>query len=172
MSRNTPLSGHLLHGPRRIAQEFSGSVGFDEGFQRLGLGIATERSITRKTVVQEGGNIARTLGHGHNLYGPRCAAIDDEVSAHRPGQNWISGQILALMAYARRVADGVKRIEQSADPLVGGVNIILGDIVPDAIQIPIGIIAQDILRHTLAFRRCSDLRLSRARASVGETCRP
>jgi hypothetical protein len=45
------------------------------------------------------------------------------------------------MAYARRVADGVKRIEQPADPLVGGVNIILGDIVPDAIQIPIGIIA-------------------------------
>jgi hypothetical protein len=39
------------------------------------------------------------------------------------------------MAYARRVADAVKRIERPADPLVGGVNIILGDIVPDAIQI-------------------------------------
>jgi hypothetical protein len=34
----------------------------------------------------------------------------------------------------------VRIIEQPADPLVGGVNIILGDIVPDAIQIPIGII--------------------------------
>jgi len=41
-----------------------------------------------------------------------------------------------------------------AYPLVGGVNIILGDIVPDAIQVPVGIIAQDILRHAPAFRRC------------------
>jgi hypothetical protein len=132
----------------------------------------TERSSLGKAAVQEGGNIARALGHGHNLYGPRCGTIDDEVSTHRPEQNWVSRQILALMAYARRVGDGIKRIEQPANPLVGGVNIILGDLVPDTIQIPIGIIAQDILRHTLAFRRCSDLRLSRARASVGETCRP
>jgi hypothetical protein len=31
------------------------------------------------------------------------------------------------MTYAGRVANGVKRIEQPAYPLVGGVNIILGD---------------------------------------------
>src|ERR1017187_515838 len=126
----------------------------------------------RKALVQEGRNIARALGHGHNLYGPRCGAIDDEVSAHRPEQNRVSGQVLALMAYARRVANGVKRIEQPAYPLVGGVNVILGDIVPDVIQIPVGIFAQNILRHTLAFRRSSDLRLSRARASAWETCWP
>jgi len=44
----------------------------------------TDRSITGKAAVQEGGNIARTVGHGHNLYGPRCGAIDDEVSTHGP----------------------------------------------------------------------------------------
>ena len=65
------------------------------------------------------------------------------------------------MAYTGRAANGVKRIEQPAYPLVSGVNIILGDMVPDAIQVAVGIIAQDILRHILAFRRCSDLRFSR-----------
>jgi hypothetical protein len=78
----------------------------------------------------EGGNIARALRRGHNLYGPGCGAIDYEVSAKRPEQNRVRGQVLALMAYARRVTNGVKRIEQLAYPPVGGVNIIRGDIVP------------------------------------------
>src|SRR6266536_78396 len=125
-----------------------------------------------KPAVQESGNIACTLGHGHNFNGPGCSTIDYEVSAHRPEQNRVGGQVLAVMAYAGRVADGVKRIEQLAYPLVGGVNIILGDIVPNVIQVAVGILAQNILRHALAFRRCSDLRLSRARASAGETCWP
>jgi hypothetical protein len=98
-------------------------------------------------VVQESGNIACALGHGHNLNGPRCGAIDDEVSANRSEQNRVSGQVLALMAYAGRVANGVERIEQPVYPLVGGVNTILGDIVPDVIQVAVGIIAQNILRH-------------------------
>ena len=49
-------------------------------------------------VVQEGGYIARALRHGHNLYGPGRSAIDYEVSANRPEQNQVSGQVLALMA--------------------------------------------------------------------------
>src|SRR5882672_4439019 len=76
------------------------------------------------------------------------------------------------MAYAGRRSDGVKRIEQPADPLVRSINTILSDIVPDAIQILIGIAAQDISRHAPAFRRCSDLCLRRVRASAGETCWP
>lgn len=49
-------------------------------------------------MVQEGGYIARALRHGHNLYGPGRSAIDYEVSANRPEQNRVSGQVLALMA--------------------------------------------------------------------------
>src|SRR5208282_431194 len=125
-----------------------------------------------KPVVQERGNIACALGHGHNLDGPGRGAIDDEVSAHRPEPNRVSGQVLALMAYAGRVANGVERIEQPANPLVGGVNTTLGDIVPYAIQVAVGILAQNILRHAVVFRRCSDFRFSRARATAGETCWP
>lgn len=124
----------------------------------------------RQAMVQEGGNIAPALSHSHDLYGSGCGAVDDEVSANRPKQNRVTGQVLALMAYAGRVADGFKGIEEPGYPLIRGVNIVLGDIVPDAIQVPVGIIAQDILCHILAFRRCSDLRFSRARASAGETC--
>ena len=76
------------------------------------------------------------------------------------------------MAYARRVANGVKRVEQFGYPPVGGVDIILGDIVPDAIQVAVGIPTEDITRQVLAFRCSSDLRLSRARATAGETCWP
>jgi len=122
--------------------------------------------------VQEGGNIACALRHGHNLYGQGCGAIDYEVSANRPEQNRVSGQVLALMAYAGRVTNGVKRIEQLAYPPVGSVNIVRGNIVPYVIQIAVGILAQDITRNALAFRCCSDLRLSRARASAGVTLWP
>jgi hypothetical protein len=51
------------------------------------------------------------------------------------------------MAYAGRVADGFKGIEEPGYPLIRGVNIVLGDIVPDAIQVPVGIIAQDTVSH-------------------------
>jgi len=51
------------------------------------------------------------------------------------------------MACAGRIANGVERIEQPVYPMVGGINIILGDIVPDVIQVAVGILAQNILRH-------------------------
>ena len=44
---------------------------------------------------------------------------------HWPEQNLVSRQVLSLMAYAGRVANGVKRIEQLAYPPVGSGNIIL-----------------------------------------------
>ena len=78
-----------------------------------------------KAVVQESGNIACALGYSHNLDGLGRGAIDDEVSAHRPEQNRVSGQVLAPMANAGCVANGVERSEQLGYPLVGGVNIIL-----------------------------------------------
>jgi hypothetical protein len=64
----------------------------------------------------------------------------------------------------------LKGIEKPGYPMVSSVNIILGDIFPDVIHVAVGIIAQDILHHTLAFRRCSDLRFSRAREFAGDTC--
>ena len=42
VSGNSTLSRHLLYAASRIVQEFSGSVGFDEGFQRFGLGMALQ----------------------------------------------------------------------------------------------------------------------------------
>jgi len=64
---------------------------------------------------------------------------------------------------------GVSPMASNAYPPVGGVNIILGDVIPDAIQVAVGILAQDmLLRHALAFRRCSDLRLSRRGHPLGD----
>jgi hypothetical protein len=61
----------------------------------------TEGTVSQgKAVVQESGNIACALGYSHNLDGLGRGAIDDEVSAHRPEQNRVSGQVLAPMAYA------------------------------------------------------------------------
>jgi hypothetical protein len=34
-------------------------------------------------MVQEGGNIARTLGNGHYLYGPRCGAYETIMAGAR-----------------------------------------------------------------------------------------
>ena len=59
--------------------------------------MAVEASLG-KAVVEKCGNIAPASGYGHNLYWPGCGSIEDEVSAHRPEQNRVSGQIFALMA--------------------------------------------------------------------------
>lgn len=129
-----------------------------------------------KALLQKSRNIARSLCHGHNLNQLRCVvicgAIDNQVRANRPEQNRVSGQVLAFMTDAGRFANGLKRVEQLVDPSVGGVKIVLGDIVLYAIQVAVGILAQDVTRHASVFRLCSDLRLSRARASAGETCWP
>ena len=39
---------------------------------------------------------------------------------------------------------GVSPMASNAYPPVGGVNIILGDVIPDAIQVAVGILAQDM----------------------------
>jgi hypothetical protein len=42
------------------------------------------------------------------------------------------------VTYTGRLANGVKRLEQLGYPRVGGIGTILGDVVPDAIQVPVG----------------------------------
>jgi len=42
VSWNSSVSRHLLYAPSRIVQEFSSSVGFDEGFQCLRQGMALQ----------------------------------------------------------------------------------------------------------------------------------
>jgi hypothetical protein len=75
----------------------------------------------RNPTLQEGGNISCALGYSHNLYGERGSAVDDEVSAHWLEQDGKSCQILSSVANSG--------------------SIIRGDKVPDAMQIPLGILA-------------------------------
>ncbi len=76
------------------------------------------------------------------------------------------------MADARCQSDALKRIKQFTYPAVGSVDIVLGDVFLDVVQIKVGIFAENIPIHPLDFMRCSDLRLSRSRASAGLTCLP
>jgi hypothetical protein len=103
-----------------------------------------------KAVVQEGGNVTPALSHSHNLYGSRCGAIDDQVIAHRPEKNSVSGQIYAFMADTGRTANDVERVKQPSDPLVGGAHTVLRNVVSDTIQVPIGTLTQEIRRHDVA----------------------
>lgn len=61
----------------------------------------------------------------------------------------MSGQVFALVTDSGGVANGVERIEEPPYPLVGGVNIVVRDVIPDAIEVAVGIFAQNILRHAL-----------------------
>ena len=64
-------------------------------------------------------------------------------------------------------ANLVKRIEQLGDPAVGGVNAVGGNIFPDVLKIQDCLCAENVVAHARGFRRCSDLRSRRARASAG-----
>ena len=71
---------------------------------------------------------------------------------------------------ARQAAAQGQGIEEFRYPVIGGVNAVAGDVVPDIVKIEGGIGANDIAAHTPVFRRASDLLRNLARASAGSTC--
>jgi hypothetical protein len=77
-----------------------------------------------KATLHERGYISASLGHGYNLHGLGCCAVDDEISAHRAEKNRQRGQILSLMTNARCFANRVERREKLPNPFVGGINTI------------------------------------------------
>ena len=67
--------------------------------------------ITMESALQEGRDTACALRYRHDFYGAGGCTIDDEVSANGPEQNRKCGEILALVANARCIANGVKGVE-------------------------------------------------------------
>ena len=83
-------------------------------------------------------NLTPTLGDGNYRDGLlRRDAIDDHISANGPEQHWIIRQIIACVSHARHAPEGVERIEELADPTIGGVNVIGGDVFPNFVKIEI-----------------------------------
>src|ERR1035438_7108440 len=99
-------------------------------------------------------------------------AVDDEVGANCPEQNRIGGEVFALVPDARHASNGFERIEQLRDPLIGGVNAVGRDILPDVVEIEIRTGTENVIAHGRGFRRCSDLRRNLARAATGSTVSP
>jgi hypothetical protein len=64
------------------------------------------------------------------------------------------------------------RVPGISYPAVGGVNAVGGDVFPDVVQVESCIGAEIVAAHAHFFRRSSDLRRSRERASSGSTGSP
>ena len=73
--------------------------------------LAHESVSLWKSALQEGRDTACALRYRHDFYGAGGCTIDDEVSANGPEQNRKGGEILALVANARGIANGVKGVE-------------------------------------------------------------
>ena len=71
-------------------------------------------------------------------------------------------KVRARMPNAGALAQGLEGIKDFCYPPVGRVDVVLGDVFPDLLQVTVGIDAKNITAHGLDFRRASDLRLSLA----------
>jgi hypothetical protein len=54
-------------------------------------------------------------------------------------------------------------------PAISGVNVVLGNVVPDGVKVEGGLSAEYVAAHVPEFRRVSDFCLGLARASAGST---
>ena len=133
-------------------------------------GCATRPSLDALT--QKRGNIPRALGNGHNLDELILKAVENQVCAHRPEEDGISGKILALVTHSGVSGQFVKSVEELVDPAVGGCNVVLGDVLPDLVQVQIGAGAEDVRVHAMRLRRSLDFCSNRARAASGLTRSP
>src|SRR5271169_6254557 len=101
--------------------------------------------------MQERGNVAGALRHGHYLDGAAVGPVDDEVSTDRPEQHRMRGEVFALVTHAWGFPESFKSIEELAYPAVGGVDVIPGDVFPDIIKVKVGIGAKDVVAHAPDF---------------------
>jgi hypothetical protein len=83
--------------------------------------------------------------------------INDEVGANRLEQNRVSREVLALMPHPWVTTQYLEGIKESCYPPVCGVNAIDGNLLPDIVEVEIGIDAEHISAHAVFFRRSSDL---------------
>ncbi len=63
------------------------------------------------------------------------SAIDDQVGTQREEQHGIVCEVLPLVADARCPSDGLKSVEQFTYSSICGVDVVLGNILPDIVQI-------------------------------------
>ena len=93
--------------------------------------------------------------------------VNDQVGANWPEQHGVISQIGACVANTRIACEHVKCIEEFFNPAISSVDIVLCDVFPNFIQIPVGPRAQDIIFHSLPLLRSRDFCFNRRLAAVG-----
>ena len=86
-----------------------------------------------------------------------------------PEENGKPSEVFTFMTHAWSLSERLKRFKKFRDPAVGGIDAVSGDVRPNGFQVKNRIAAEDVTVHAPYFRRASDFRLSRARASAGVT---
>src|SRR5208283_615311 len=128
--------------------------------------------VSLQTAPKECWDVTRTLRDRNNFNRPVFSAIDDQVGANRPEQHRQLGEVLPIVAHARRARKGLERTKQLSEPAVGGVDVIGGEVFPDFVEVEVGINAENITRHGVRFRRFCDFCRSLARDSTGSMFSP
>jgi hypothetical protein len=109
------------------------------------------------------------LGYSHDFNLPAMFAIDDKVGGYGPKQDFVIGEVLACMAHSGIASQSLERVKELVNPAIRRVNIVLGDVLPNLIEIEIGAFAEDTLAHAMSLLRSADFRRKRWRAASGLT---
>jgi hypothetical protein len=143
--------------PGAGAAEFH-AAHFGPDIEGYGSEWRSQYESVANSAAQECGNIAGALSHRNDLRGVAFGAVNDEVRADGPEQNREPRKVFAPVPHAGSAPEGFKRIEQFADPSVGGVDTVRSNVLPDIVQIEARIYAEDVAAHATGFRRSADLR--------------
>ena len=76
------------------------------------------------------------------------------------------------MAHPGSLGERFEGVEERTDPVIGCVEVVLGDVVPNVVQIQLGGNTQNVPAHAPIFLRARDLPSNRSRAASGSTCTP
>jgi hypothetical protein len=82
-------------------------------------------------LAQERGNIPRPLGYGDNFDEVDLDAIDNQVRAYRPEEDWIFSEVFSFVSHTRSSGKRGECVKELADPSVGGVDVVVSDVFPN-----------------------------------------
>jgi hypothetical protein len=104
---------------------------------RSGLGSAFAATVVFRSIcllgalTQKRGNIPRTLGHSHNFDELVLDAIENQVRAYRPEKDRVFSEVFSLVPHRRGSCKRSEGVKEFANPSVGGVDVVVGDVFPN-----------------------------------------
>ena len=158
---NQITRGQQLLLPPAIDYEITAGYAFIATYRYGGLPVAfpfaEHRIYLYSTSSDEARNVPLSMGHGDHFDEPIYGPVKDQVISNGPEKKRaFFGQIRSPMSHAGSRRQSENPIIQLSGKAVSGIEAILGDVLPDVVEILSGVRREDESLHARFRRRNSD----------------